>query len=132
MKIQDTMKHCKKCGEVKMKSDFNKSKREKDGLQHYCRECMKNAQKKSYEKMKSRKAMEMKSKETPKAQTVTAKKETSQLSESDSTKAERLSDAVSVIDKLLVTLNVICVTSGISESDLESVLSARRFLGQEK
>ena len=35
-------KQCTKCKEVKSVEEFNKSKRNKDGLQSYCKECQKN------------------------------------------------------------------------------------------
>lgn len=34
------MKQCQKCKESKDLSEFHKNKRRKDGLQHYCKDCM--------------------------------------------------------------------------------------------
>jgi len=38
-------KRCPKCGETKNKSEFNKNKRNKSGLQDWCRKCAKEGSK---------------------------------------------------------------------------------------
>lgn len=36
------VKHCSKCGKTLPVSEFRRNKREKDGLQNYCKSCMDN------------------------------------------------------------------------------------------
>ncbi len=35
------MKQCRKCNQIKLSEEFSKAKRQKDGLQSYCRSCQK-------------------------------------------------------------------------------------------
>lgn len=48
------MKHCSKCHKNKDKSEFNKNKTKKDGLQATCKECNKIASKKHYRSNKEK------------------------------------------------------------------------------
>lgn len=41
-------KYCKRCNETKLVSNFYKNKHKKDGLQVYCKPCMKNENQKNY------------------------------------------------------------------------------------
>ena len=45
-------KHCKKCNETKYHEEFYKNKRKKDGLQGYCKSCMKKENQVNYQKHK--------------------------------------------------------------------------------
>ena len=42
------MKRCPKCGEIKLRGDFNNHKNRSDGLQSYCRSCESQRASKSY------------------------------------------------------------------------------------
>lgn len=46
----DNLKTCCRCKEVKARTEFNKRKDTKDGLLHYCKDCHRLANKKSYMK----------------------------------------------------------------------------------
>ena len=45
----DEAKRCSHCGKLKPLEEFNKRSRSKDGLQHYCRECQRAANREWYD-----------------------------------------------------------------------------------
>lgn len=47
------LKTCRRCHKAKYPSDFSISRKEKDGLQPYCKECAAEYQKRYYEARKS-------------------------------------------------------------------------------
>lgn len=48
------LKRCCSCGELLPESEFNKNKRNKDGLQAYCKACQKRAVSRCYKKRKDK------------------------------------------------------------------------------
>jgi len=54
-------KKCRKCGRELPVSEFNKSVRENDGLQYYCRECQSEMVRVSYQKRQLKKQLEKQS-----------------------------------------------------------------------
>lgn len=50
----DNCKNCKKCGKIKNVTKFNKNKNYKDGLQIYCRACVKEYKRQDYIKNKEK------------------------------------------------------------------------------
>lgn len=54
MREQDGMKMCPKCGRTLPVAEFYRSLRAVDGLQLYCKECLRAAIKSNYERNKER------------------------------------------------------------------------------
>ena len=50
--MESGKKHCKRCDETKPHQEFYKNKRKKDGLQVYCKPCMKKENQVNYQKHK--------------------------------------------------------------------------------
>lgn len=54
------MKRCSKCGETKAVSEFNKNRRAKDGLYHWCQECARAGANAGYHRNRDRYLAQMK------------------------------------------------------------------------